>query len=256
MKKHNYNSTNNNTIYGVNSSISVLNSSNCIVNRILIAKNSKAHKNNNIHTIIKKRNLSNKLSIVDISVIDKNKKNIRSQGIMIDFVFLGLKDDLSHLPYNQTDNDCVLILDQLEDPQNLGQIIRTCECAGVDKIILTKNRSVSLSDTSFQISQGAFTSISFYICSNLRNTLNFLKDNGFWLAALENSVQADRWDKIDYKGKTGIILGSEGKGIRKLTLEDSDFIATIPMQGTINSLNVSAACSAILFERLRQVLDS
>ena len=249
MKKHN----NTNTIYGINSSLSVLKADTCVVKNIFIAKNSKADKNNNIKSIIKKRNLSEKVSMVDNSIIDKNKKNIRSQGIMIDFLFLGLKDNFDSFIYTDKDNDCTLILDQLEDPQNLGQIIRTCECAGVNKIILTKDRSVSLSNTSLQVSQGAFSSISFYICGNLSNTLKLLKDNGFWLTALENSVEADKWDKIDYKGKIGIILGSEGKGIRKLTLQNSDFIATIAMQGKINSLNVSAACAAILFERLRQL---
>ena len=252
MKKHS-NTITNNTIYGINCSISVLNSYNCTINKIFIAKNSQAHKSNKIQNTIKKKNLSDKTSIVDMSVIDKNKKNVRSQGIMIDFTFLGLKSELDNLLDSSIENDCILILDQLEDPQNLGQIIRTCECAGVNKIILTKNRSVGLSDTSFQTSQGAFTSISFYICNNLSNTLRLLKDNRFWIASLENSLEAQNWHEVDYNGKIGIVLGSEGKGIRKLTLKNSDFIATIPMQGEINSLNVSAACSAILFERLRQL---
>ena len=125
--------------------------------------------------------------------------------------------------------------------------------AGVNKIILTHNRSVQLSNSVFQVSQGAFIDISFYICNNLRNTLKILKENDYWLAALENSINAKKWHEIDLKGNIGIILGSEGKGIRRLTLEESDFKATIPMQGKTNSLNVSAACSVILFERLRQI---
>ena len=248
MKKHN-----NNMIYGINSSLSVLDSDNCVISKISIVKNSQAYKNLNIEKIIKKRNLSSKLSFVNKISQDKGSKSIRSQGIIVEFLFIGLVHDFDAFIFSEKKHDCVLILDQLEDPQNLGQIIRTCECAGVDKIILTKDRSVSLSDTSLQISQGAFTSMMFYVCGNLSNTLRLLKDNGYWLAALENSIKADRWDQIDYKGKIGIILGSEGKGIRQLTLKNSDFIATIPMQGKINSLNVSAACSAILFERLRQV---
>mgnify|MGYP006092082349 CR=1 FL=1 len=250
MKKHNNN--NNNTIYGINSSISVLKADACIVKNIFITKDSQAHKNTNIQNIIKKRHLSDKVSIIN-KTIDRSKRSVRSQGIMIEFLFLGLKYDFDSFLYSEKNDDCVLILDQLEDPQNLGQIIRTCECAGVNKIILTKDRSVSLSDTSLQISQGAFASIVFYVCGNLSNTLRLLKDTGYWLAALENSIEADRWDKINYKGKIGIILGSEGRGIRKLTLKNSDFIVTIPMQGKINSLNVSATCSAILFERLRQL---
>ena len=250
MKKHN---NNNNTIYGINSSISVLEADNCIVRKISITRNSQAYKNTNIQNIIKKKKLSDKVSVINKVTIDKSKRSVRSQGIMVDFLFLGLVHDFDSFIQNEKENDCILILDQLEDPQNLGQIIRTCECAGVNKIILTKDRSVSLSDTSLQISQGAFSSMMFYVCGNLSNTIRVLKDYGFWIAALENSIEADRWDKIDYKGKIGIILGSEGRGIRKLSLKNSDFIATIPMQGKINSLNVSAACSAILFERLRQL---
>ncbi len=250
MKKHKNN--NNNTIYGINSSTSVINSDNCIVNKISIVKNSQAYQNMNIQNFINNNKLSDKVSIVNKIATDTNK-SVRSQGIMVDFLFAGLTHDLDSFMYSEKNNDCILILDQLEDPQNLGQIIRTCECAGVNKIILTKDRSVSLSDTSLQISQGAFCSIMFYVCGNLSNTIRILKDNEYWLAALENSIKAERWDKIDYGGKIGIILGGEGRGIRKLTLKNSDFIATIPMQGRINSLNVSAACSAILFERLRQI---
>ena len=158
MKKHN-----NNMIYGINSSLSVLDSDNCVISKISIVKNSQAYKNLNIEKIIKKRNLSSKLSFVNKISQDKGSKSIRSQGIIVEFLFIGLVHDFDAFIFSEKRHDCVLILDQLEDPQNLGQIIRTCECAGVDKIILTKDRSVSLSDTSLQISQGAFTNIKFYI---------------------------------------------------------------------------------------------
>jgi len=92
-----------------------------------------------------------------------------------------------------------------------------------------------------------------YEVTNLRGALSKLKDTGFWIVGLENSIAAKHWHKIDYKEKIVIVLGSEGKGIRKKVIEYCDFRATIPMQGNINSLNVSAAAAAILFERLRQI---
>ena len=104
-----------------------------------------------------------------------------------------------------------------------------------------------------QVSQGAFCNLNFFICNNLRNTIRALKENDFWIVALENTEKSKNWYEIDLSGKIGIILGSEGKGVRRLTLDDSDFIAKIPMMGNINSLNVSAAGSTILFERLRQI---
>ena len=240
------------TVYGMNSSISVINSTSCKVESITLTKNSNAFKSEKLNRQIKANQLERKVKIIDSSKSDKNINN-RSQGILVEFQYNGIKDSLEDLLKNDNENSCVLILDQLEDPQNLGQIIRTCECAGVDKIILTYNRSVKLYNASLQVSQGAFTNISFYICTNLRATLDLIKKYNYWLIALENGINANEWHKVDLKGKVGIILGSEGRGIRRLTLENSDFKATIPMQGEINSLNVSASVSAILFERQRQL---
>lgn len=241
------------TIYGINNAKAVIQSSKCVIKKIFLDYDGLAYKDSLIKQFIS--NKSTKYIIANINSISdpdfKDKK--RLQGIVITFSFLGIEDSVRDF-FNNNTNDCVLILDQLEDPQNLGQIIRTSECAGVNKIILTQNKSVKLSDSVLQVSQGAFSNMSFYVCTNLRNTLNILKQNDYWIVAVENSIDSDNWCDIDLKGKIGIILGSEGKGIRRLTLEDSDFKATIPMQGEVNSLNVSATCSAILFERLRQII--
>ena len=155
--------------------------------------------------------------------------------------------------FNERKNDCILILDQLEDPQNLGQIIRTCECAGVNKIILTQNRSVKLSNSVFQVSQGAFSNVDLFMVTNISNTIKKLQNSSFWIIGIENSINSKKWHEIDYKNRIGIVFGSEGKGIRRLVRESCDFLATIPMKGNINSLNVSATISAILFERQRQI---
>ena len=96
--------------------------------------------------------------------------------------------------------------------------------------------------------------MNIFIENNLTNTIKYLKSKGFWIVGLENSINAQHWYEIDYKGKVVIVLGSEGRGIRKLVKESCDFLATIPMEGKTNSLNVSAALSAILFERHRQIL--
>ena len=240
------------TIHGINGSMAVIKSNNCRVKDIFLNNTGRAYKDENLNKIITKKSLNNQIknfSSLNNFKFDSN----RTQGIVVTFEFFGIKDTIDSFFDQSKDHDCILILDQLEDPQNLGQIIRTSECAGVNKIILTQNRSVKLSDSVLQVSQGAFCDISFYICNNLRNTIKILKEEDYWLVALENSIKAQNWHEIDLKGNIGIILGSEGKGVRKLTLEDSDFKATIPMQGTTNSLNVSAACSAILFERLRQI---
>ena len=98
--------------------------------------------------------------------------------------------------------------------------------------------------------------MNFYEVTNIRNELKKLKKNNFWVVGLENSVNASLWHSIDYSDKTAIVVGSEGRGVRKKVLETCDFIATIPMQGITNSLNVSAATSVIAFEILRQKLEN
>ena len=242
------------TVYGLNNAEAVLQSDSCIIKDIFldlnISSDAKIKKLISKHHFSRPvRNISDYLKLYNFR--DEKK---RLQGVVITFNFKGIQDSISDFLGEKKDNNCILILDQLEDPQNLGQIIRTCECAGVNQIILTQNKSVKISDSVLQVSQGAFCNISFYICNNLRNTLKILKEEEYWLVALENSIESKNWYEIDLKGNIGIILGSEGKGIRRLTLEDSDFKATIPMQGDINSLNVSATCSTILFERLRQIM--
>tara|TARA_Y100001970_G_scaffold68879_1_gene87877 strand:+ start:4286 stop:5041 length:756 start_codon:yes stop_codon:yes gene_type:complete len=243
------------TIYGINNAEAVLKSDSCIIKDIFLDTNIPS--DSKIKKLISEYNFSNPVRNLNdyLRLNNSRDEKRRLQGVVITFNFRGIQDSISNFLGQKQDNNCVLILDQLEDPQNLGQIIRTCECAGVNKIILTQNKSVKISDSVLQVSQGAFCNISFYVCNNLRNTLKILKEEDYWLVALENSIESKNWYEIDLKGNIGIILGSEGKGIRRLTLEDSDFKATIPMQGDMNSLNVSATCSTILFERLRQIMN-
>ena len=239
-------------IYGYNNARSVLQSSSCTVHDIFLDNKSKYYQD--IKKIIFDNNSSTKIRKIQSYKSTKNDAFIkRSQGMIVSFTFNGIVESISSFFNTQTKNDCILILDQLEDPQNLGQILRTAECAGVKKIILPINKSVKLSDSVMQVSQGAFCNLQFFICNNLRNTIRALKENDFWIVALENTTKSKNWYDIDLSGNIAIILGSEGKGVRRLTLDDSDFVAKIPMMGKLNSLNVSAACSTILFERLRQI---
>ena len=199
----------------------------------------KKHSNKNLFNIQNKE--------IFLSKYDEH----RTQGIVIEFngdIVVDLPD-LS----NSKGNICLLLLDRITDPQNLGQIIRTSECAGIDGIIIPDRHSVGMTDTVIQVSQGAFVNQNIYTCGNVHQTILRLKDEGFWIIGIENSIEARLWYDIDYKGKIVIIAGSEGKGIRKLLLDNCDFLSTIPMKGKVNSLNVSAAVSAILFERNRQL---
>ena len=176
---------------------------------------------------------------------------IRSQGIVVQFkgpIVTEMKN------YKAVDsNSCVLILDNIEDPQNVGQIIRTAECAGVNGIIFPSHNSFRLSNTIINVSQGAFLNMPLYEVTNVSNTILDLKKNDHWVIGVENSIEAKLWSQLDYTGHIAIVVGSEGRGIRKKVIGHCDFLGNIPMQGDVNSLNVSAAVSAILFERLRQI---
>ena len=175
----------------------------------------------------------------------------RTQGIVVTFQ----ESIIQSLPtFGKSEiNECLLVIDNLEDPQNLGQIIRTAECANITGLLLPEHQSVQLTDSVLQVSQGAFIHLPIYRCGNLHQQLRTLKKEGFWIIGIENSVKAMQWHQLDYKRKLVLVMGSEGKGIRPVIVKACDELITIPMHGKLNSLNVSSAVSAVLFERQRQL---
>ena len=181
-----------------------------------------------------------------------NKYNgIRSQGIVVQFKGPIVSEMRSYKAVNS--NSCLLILDNIEDPQNAGSIIRTAECAGINGIVFPSHNSFRISNTIINVSQGAFLNMPLYEVTNISTAILDLKKNDHWVIGIENSIEAKLWSQLDYTGHIAIVVGSEGKGIRKKVIKHCDFLGNIPMQGDVNSLNVSSAVSAILFERLRQI---
>lgn len=237
------------TIFGINGSIAVLSSGKYKISEVIIQKGSSAEKDTRITSLTGSN--GGYLKILTKPHFKENYPNPRTQGIVVKFIAI-IEESLPSLEH-ETNNKCILVLDRIEDPQNLGQIIRTSVCAGVNAIMIPKHDSCKITDAVIQVSQGAFTEISIYQVSNLNRSLEQLKDDGFWVVAMENSVDAQPWHQIDFKGKIAIVAGSEGRGIKKIILDNCDFKTTIPMQGNVNSLNVSAAVSVVLFERLRQL---
>lgn len=170
------------------------------------------------------------------------------QGIILDirdYQYTKIEEIL-----NDNESNFLVILDHLEDPHNLGAIIRTSEAAGVDAIIIPKDRQVQVNSTVMKTSAGALTNMKIANVSNLVQTIKMLKDNGYWIVgtAMENSVD---YRSIDYSGKIALVIGNEGKGISRLVRESCDFVATIPMYGEINSLNASVASGIMIYEVVR-----
>ncbi len=188
-----------------------------------------------------------KISIVYCEKYELDKlANGNHQGIILsipDYEYCDPSEMIS------ADDSLIVILDHIEDPHNLGAIIRTCEAAGVNGIIIPKDRSVLVNSTVMKVSAGALENVKIACVTNLNNTIKYLKDNGFWIVGTD--MKGTSYDKIDYSGKMAIIIGNEGKGMGKLVRESCDFIASIDMRGTINSLNASVATGIVVFEAIK-----
>ena len=235
------------TCKGINNALAILESNRFNILSIDILKNSRADGDPRLKNLIDNPLVSQ----FSKDQFYKKHSESRTQGIVVEFSGILIENRLPD--FKNKSNVCLLALDQIEDPQNFGQIIRTADCAGINGILFPKHHSVPMTQTVLQVSQGAFVNMRLYQLTNLSQGFEDLKKNDFWIIGLENSIDAKPWYEIDYGGKTVIVVGSEGKGLRQKTMKNCDFKATIPMKGKINSLNVSAAVSAILFERQRQL---
>jgi 23S rRNA (guanosine2251-2'-O)-methyltransferase len=148
----------------------------------------------------------------------------------------------------------VLVLDCVQDPHNLGAILRTADAAGVHAVVTTKDKAVGITETVRRVSVGAADHVPFAQVTNLARTMDKLKAAGLWLVGTsERATQAIY--QTDLRGPLAIVLGAEEKGMRRLTEENCDFLASIPMAGKVECLNVSVAAGVCLFEAVRQRRD-
>lgn len=225
-------------VHGKNVALEYLNSS----KKINAAYLSENFNDNEIINLLKKYNIK-------ISYLKKYQMNQKfpkvNQGIVLDIEDFKYQD-LSIL----NDASFIVMLDHIEDPHNFGAIIRTCEAASVDGIIIPNKRSVSVNDTVVKTSVGTVEKVNIVQVSNLVNTIKTLKKEGFWIVGTD--MNGTDYTKIDYSGKICIICGNEGSGLSDLVKKNCDFIASIPMTGTVNSLNASVATGIILFEALEK----
>jgi 23S rRNA (guanosine2251-2'-O)-methyltransferase len=191
-------------------------------------------------------NLINKLNC-KINYLEKKELDK-----MIDGVHQGVILQIDDYKYFDIDElgDKIVMLDHIEDPHNLGAIIRTCEAAGVKTVIIPKDRQVPINSTVMKTSVGTLDNVKIASVTNLVNAINKLKDAGYWIVgtALDNSVD---YRSIDYSGKIALVIGNEGNGISNIVEKNCDFIAKIPMYGKTNSLNASVAAGIMIYEVIR-----
>lgn len=141
----------------------------------------------------------------------------------------------------------IVMLDGIEDPHNFGAILRSCEAMGVDSVVVSKHGTCPLNSTVAKTSTGAIELVKVVEVNNLNNAIKKLKDEGFWVVGAEANNSID-YRSVDYSGKIVLVVGSEGKGISKLVIENCDYKVKLPMVGKVNSLNVSVACAVLLYQ--------
>jgi len=145
----------------------------------------------------------------------------------------------------------LLVLDEITDPHNLGACLRTADAAGIDAVILPKDKSAPLNMTVRKVASGAAETVNIIAVTNLSRTLAELKQRGIWITGAAGEAEQSLYD-IDFTPPTAIVMGSEGKGLRRLTREHCDYLLSIPMAGKLSSLNVSVATGICLYEAVRQ----
>lgn len=204
-------------------------------------------KEENILSLLEKRNIK-------INYFDKNTKDdffkMPHQGIILD-----IEDfKYSFLDELNVDNAKIIILDHLEDPHNLGAIVRTVEAANLTGIIIPKDRATDVNYTVVKTSAGAIENVKISQVANINSTIIKLKELGFWIVGTTLNATDDFKD-IDYSGKIAVVIGNEGKGISESTIKHLDFNVKIPMYGKTNSLNASVAAALMIYEIVRKGKD-
>jgi len=228
-------------VYGKNVVLQLLKDHKTIY-QLMIMENSK---NDEITKLAQKNGL--KVSILSKKEMDKIIDD-RHQGVIAkidDYRLYELNDILSGIPEGKM--PLLVVLDGLEDPHNLGAILRTCDGVGVDGVIIMKNRSVTLNATVAKVSCGAIDTVKVAQVTNLTATIKELKKKNFWVCGADNNEALD-YRRPDYNVPLVLVIGSEGSGISRLVRENLDYSVKLPMAGKLSSLNASVATGIMLYQ--------
>lgn len=219
------------------------------INKIMVIKDKTAGLSSHLSLAYRK-----KIPIQNISApkLDELSPEKNHQGIIAEVAGKDYLDFAEILESSKKSAEpLLLLLDGLQDPRNLGAIMRTAEGMACHGIIIPKRRSVALNQTVAKTSAGALEYVPVARVPNLVKAMEKLKKEGFWIMGCEASGDENIYD-LDLKGPLAVVIGSEGKGLSRLVAEKCDFLAKIPLQGKVNSLNASVAASIVMYEVLRQ----
>lgn len=237
-------------VEGRNSVIELLESGRDI-NKIFVAKGEK-------HGSINKILASAKEHKVIVTEVERSKINSMSQtdnnqgviAIVPPFNYCEV-DDILNLAKEKNEDPFIIILDGIEDPHNLGSIIRTAETAGVHGIIIPKRRAAQVNSTVNKVSAGAVEHMKIARVNNITETIRYLKENDLWICGTDINTNTYYYNQ-DFKMPIGIVIGNEGFGMSRLVRENCDFLIKIPMKGKITSLNASVSAGIVMYEAVKQ----
>lgn len=222
------------------------------INRVLLSRNIQRH--SVIAEILRlSREQGIPVEYVDEKVIEKYSVTSASQGVVAlaaEKEYLSL-DDLLKMTKAKNEPALYCVLDGIEDPQNLGAIIRTADAAGVHGIIVRTRRAAGLTAVVAKVSAGAIEYVPVARVSNISQSLEILKIAGVWIIGVDAHGSQD-YTKVDYKVPVAMVIGGEGKGVSELVRKRCDILAQIPMKGHLNSLNASVAAALVMYEAYRQ----
>jgi 23S rRNA (guanosine2251-2'-O)-methyltransferase len=222
------------------------------VGKIILAKNIERH--GVIAEIIhlaKSRGIP--LEYVERQVIDLQSQTRANQGVIAVTAakeYAGL-DELLAIPQNKKETALFIILDGIEDPHNLGAILRTADASGAHGVIIRARRAVGLTSVVEKASAGAMEYVPVARVANISQAIEILKKSGVWIVGIDQAGNMD-YTQVDYRPPTAVVIGSEGQGLSDLVKKHCDFLALIPMKGKVSSLNASVAAGVILYEVVRQ----
>ena len=238
-----------NIIYGFHAVESVVLNDSKNINFVWIDKKRKDKRVKKITEILQKKKIRTKFFLRNI--LDKEAKHKKHQGIIAEYEAEQPLTQESLDEILKKEDIFLLILDEIKDPHNLGAILRTANSVKVDAVITTKNQAVGLTPTVRKIASGGAEKTPLIQVTNLSQTLKKLKENEVWCIGLAGESKKTIYEE-KFTEKLAIVMGSENKGLRRLTRENCDTLIKIPMQGEVESLNVSVATGVVLFEALRQ----
>ena len=190
---------------------------------------------------------------LDRMITSETAKLKHSQGIVAsvtDYNYFTI-DDILQEAYKRNESPFIIILDKIEDPQNLGAIVRSAECLGAHGVIIQKRNAAQVTETVEKVAAGACNYVKIARVTNITESIKYLKKNGLWIYGLDMEGASDIYD-TDLTGPIGLVIGNEGSGISKLVLQNCDFVIKIPMVGHIESLNASVSAAISMYEIVRQ----